>query len=236
MNAKIIEDPAYRDRLFVFRDRLHAGSLLSEKLRKYADKGKTILLALPAGGVPVGYAVAKKLGLTMDVMVVRKVQIPWNTEAGFGALTWNGETVLNEPLVEQLGLTNEEIEESISKTRRTIQERLRKFRGDKTMPDLKDKDVILVDDGLASGFTMLAAARSAKKGKPQKIIIAVPTGSMGAVKLLAPEVDEIVCFNIRNQPPFAVADAYKNWHDLTDEEVIRILERAEKLQSVPSPG
>jgi len=233
MTAKIIEDPAYRERMFVFRDRLHAGRLLSEKLRGYADKGKVILLALPAGGVPVGYAVAKKLGIPMDVMVIRKIQIPWNTEAGFGALTWDGETVLNESLVEQLGLTREEIEELISKTGRIIQERLSKFRGDKPMPDLKDKVVILVDDGLASGFTMLAAARFAKKGMPEKIIVAVPTGSTGAIKLLAPEVDEIVCLNIRSGTAFAVADAYKNWYDLTDEEVIRILERAEKLQAVP---
>jgi predicted phosphoribosyltransferase len=86
-----------------------------------------------------------------------------------------------------------------------------------------------VDDGLASGFTMLAAARSAKKRTAQKIIAAVPTGSIGAIKLLSPEVDEIVCLNIRTGPVFAVADAYKNWYDLTDEEVIKILERAEKL-------
>lgn len=104
MTAKIIEDPAYRDRVFVFRDRIHAGRLLSAKLRDYADKGKVILLALPAGGVPVGYAVAKKLGISMGVMVVRKIQIPWSTEAGFGAFTWDGETVLNGLLVEQLGL------------------------------------------------------------------------------------------------------------------------------------
>jgi putative phosphoribosyl transferase len=224
MAAKIIEDPAYRERVFVFRDRLHAGKLLSEKLREYADKGNVVLLALPAGGVPVGYAVAKELGIAMDVMVVRKVQIPWNTEAGFGAVTWDGETVLNEALVRQLGFTREVIEESISQTRRIIQERLRKFRKNKPMPDLKDKVVILVDDGLASGFTMLAAARSARKRALRKIIVAVPTASRGAIKLLAPEVDEIVCLNIRSGPVFAVADAYKNWYDLTDEEVIKILE------------
>jgi predicted phosphoribosyltransferase len=233
MTAKIIEDPTYRERIFVFRDRHHAGKLLAEKLREYADKGKVILLALPAGGVPVGYAVAKELGIPMDVMVVRKVQIPWSTEAGFGAVTWDGETVLNEPLVAQLGLTREVIGESISKTRRIIQERLRKFRRDKPMPDLKGKIVILVDDGLASGFTMLAAARSARKRTPEKIIAAVPTASIGAIKLLSSEVDEIVCLNIRTGPVFAVADAYKNWYDLTDEGVIKILERAEKLHAVP---
>lgn len=129
-------------------------------------------------------------------------------------------------------MTDEEIKESILKTKRVIQERLRKFTGDKPMPDLKDKVVILVDDGLASGFTMLAAARSAKK-KPEKIIVAVPTGSMGAIELLVPEVDEIVCLNVRSGSSFAVADAYKSWYDLTDEEVTRILKRAEKLQAIP---
>jgi len=228
MTAKIIEDPTYRERTFVFRDRQHAGKLLAEKLQEYANKGKVILLALPAGGVPVGHEVAKELGIPMDVMIVRKIQIPWNTEAGFGALTSDGETVLNEPLVAQLGLAREDVEESILKTRRTIQERLRKFRGNKPMPNLTGKIIILVDDGLASGFTMLAAARSARKSAPEKIVAAVPTGSIGAIKMLSSEVDEIVCLNIRTGPAFAVADAYKNWYDLTDEEVIKILERAEK--------
>ncbi|HMK95193.1 MAG TPA: phosphoribosyltransferase family protein [Candidatus Limnocylindrales bacterium] len=230
MTAKLIEDPTYRNRLFAFQDRVQAGRLLSEKLIRYAkNKEKVILLALPAGGIPVGFAVAKKLGVRLGVMVVRKIQIPWNTEAGFGAVAWDGEAVLNEPLVEQLGLTDEEIQESISKTKKTIQERLRKFAGNKPMPALKDKIVILIDDGLASGFTMLAAARSAKKGAPEKIVVAVPTSSAGAINLVEPEVDEIVCLNVRTAPSFAVADAYKNWYDLADEEVIGILEKAEKL-------
>ena len=225
MTAKIVEDPAFRERVFVFRDRVEAGKLLAEKLREYSGKGNVILLAVPAGGVPVGYAVAKELAVPMDLAVVRKVQIPWNTEAGFGAVAWDDEIVLNAPLVEQLGLTREEIEGSISKTRRIIQERLRKFRGDKPMPHLRDKVVLLVDDGLASGFTMLAAARSARKRTPEKIIVAVPTASMGAVELLAPEVDELVCLNMRSGLSFAVADAYESWYDLTDEEVIRILKK-----------
>jgi putative phosphoribosyl transferase len=228
MTAKITEDPTYRECTFVFQDRRHAGKLLAQKLRKYAIEDKVILLALPAGGVPVGIAVAKELGISLDVMVVRKVQIPWNTEAGFGAVTMDDETVLNEPLVAQLGLTREVVEESILKTRRIVQERLRKFRGNKPMPDLKGKIVILVDDGLASGFTMLAAARSAKKRAPEKVIVAVPTGSLGAIELLSSEVDEIMCLNMRTGPVFAVADAYRNWYDLTDEEVIRSLKALEK--------
>ncbi len=226
MTAKIIENPAYRERVSIFRDRFQAGRLLADKLREYASNKNVIVLALPAGGVPVGYAVAKELDVRMDVMIVRKIQIPWNTEAGFGAITWDGKIVLNEDLVEQLNLTREEIETSIFKTKKNIQERLRKFRGNKPMPHLTDKVVILVDDGLASGFTILAAARSVRESTPKRIIIAVPTASLGAINLLGPEVDEIVCLNIRSGPSFAVANAYENWYDLTDEDVLKILSGA----------
>jgi predicted phosphoribosyltransferase len=224
--ARIIEEPAYRERSCIFEDRFEAGRLLTEKLRKYAAKGNVVLLAVPAGGIPVGYVVAGELGIPMEVAVVRKVQIPWNTEAGFGALAWDGETVLNEHLIRNLGLTEKIVEESISKTRGIIQERLARFRGGKPLPDLKGKTVILTDDGLASGFTMLAAVRSVKKMKADGIVVAVPTASIGAIELLSAEVDEIVCLNVRSGPVFAVADAYKNWYDLTDEDVIEILEKA----------
>lgn len=225
--AKIVEEPAYRERTFIFQDRFHAGKLLAEKLRKYAGKGNIVLLAVPAGGVPVGYMVAKELDVMMDVVIVRKVQIPWNTEAGFGALTWDSETVLNDLLIRHLSLADKVIEESISKTRKIILERLRIFRGDKPFSDLGGKIVMLIDDGLASGFTMLAAARSVRKKEPEMIVIAVPTASAGAIQLLSAEVDEIVCLNIRSGPIFAVADAYQNWYDLTDEDVIETLKKLE---------
>ena len=230
MTAKIVEEPSYRERTFVFRDRFHAGKILAEKLREYGGNRKAIVLAVPAGGVPVGYVVARELAVPMDVVVVRKVQIPWNPEAGFGAVTWDGEIVLNEGLVSDLGLTGKMIEESILKTRRIIQDRIRRFRGDSPMPDLGGKTVMLVDDGLASGFTMLAAARSVRKREPEKVMIAVPTASLRAVQLLGSEADEIVCLNIRSGPIFAVADAYRNWYDLSDEEVVKILEEASKVQ------
>jgi predicted phosphoribosyltransferase len=168
MTAKIIEDITFRDRVFVFRDRFEAGKLLADKLRDYAGDKSVIILAVPAGGVPVGYSAAKELAVSMDVLVVRKIQIPWNTEAGFGAITWDGKIVLNDDLVTQLELTEDEIKTSILNTKENLQARLRKFRGDKPMPDLADKVVILVDDGLASGFTMLAAARSVREKKPKK--------------------------------------------------------------------
>jgi putative phosphoribosyl transferase len=227
MTAKVIDEPALREKVKVFQDRFQAGKLLAEKLRNYSGQENVLVLVVPAGGVPVGSVVAKELSVLMDVVIVRKAQIPWNTEAGFGAVTWNGETVLNELLVEQLGLTEEDIEESISKAKRSIEERLRKFRGNKPMLSVKDKIIILVDDGLASGFTMLAAVRSLRKSLPEKIVVAVPTGSFGAIDLLRSEVDEIVCLNIRSGS-FAVADAYVSWYDLADEEVLKIISEKKK--------
>jgi putative phosphoribosyl transferase len=228
MTAKIIDEPTLRERVKVFRDRFEAGKLLAEKLQKYNRQQDVLVLAIPAGGVPVGSAVSKELDVPLDVVIVRKAQIPWNPEAGFGAVTWDGETILNESLVEQLGLTRDEIEESISVAKRNIEVRLRKFRGDKPLPQLKNRVIILVDDGLASGFTMLSAAKSARKSQPKKIVVAIPTASSGAIALLKSEVDEIVCLNIRSGSSFAVADAYENWYDLSDEEVQKLLREKEK--------
>ena len=176
----------------------------------------------------MGYSMASELAVSMDVMVVRKIQIPWNTEAGFGALSWYGKVILNEDLIEHLDLTEEEIKKSILNTQKNLQARNHKFRGDKPMPELVDKVVILVDDGLASGFTMLAAARSVKVKTPKKIIVALPTGSLNAIELLVPEVDENICLNIRSGQSFSVAQVYENWYDLTDGEVQKIL--TEKLE------
>lgn len=223
MTAKITENPAYRDRVSVFRDRFEAGKLLAHELLKHACDKPMIILAVPAGGVPVAYTIAKTLAVPMDVIVVRKIQIPWSPEAGFGAITWDGKIVLNKGLMDQLNLTREEIETSISTTKGNIEERLRKFRGTKPLPNLMGKIVVIVDDGLASGFTMLAAARSVRENKPKKITVAIPTASLAAVELLASEVDEIICLNIRTGSSFAVAEAYENWYDLTDEEVLKLL-------------
>jgi len=228
MVSNVVEELAYRDREFVFKDRLHAGALLADKLRPLLAGRDVQLLAVPAGGVAVGYAVAQKLNMPLDIAIVRKIQIPWNTEAGFGAIAWDGRVLLNELLVAQLGLSTEAVEQCISQTREMVRQRMQKFRSNRPFPDLNGKTVILVDDGLASGFTMLAAAESIRNQHPEKIVIAVPTASAGAIELLAWSVDELVCPNIRGGPIFAVADAYENWYDLSDDEVLELLRRSEK--------
>jgi predicted phosphoribosyltransferase len=226
MSPNVIDEPTFRNKQFVFKDRLHAGQLLATKLSNHVNRLNVQLLAIPAGGVPVGYTIAKNLNLLFDVIIVRKMQIPWNTEAGFGAVSYDGTVLLNEPLVAQLGLTSEIIQWCISQTQQIIRERLEKFRGNKPFPDLKKKMIILVDDGLASGLTMLAAVRSVQKQTPDKIVVAVPTASTSAIELVAPSVDKLICLNIRSDPIFAVADAYQKWYDLSDEEVMEILRKS----------
>ena len=226
MKAKIIDEPSLRELIYVFDDRSQAGKLLSEKLKEYPHREDVLCLAIPAGGVPIGIEIAKRLSISLDIMIVRKIQIPWNTEAGFGALSYDGEVILNKPLMNSLALSEKAIEASISKTKKDIKERIRKFRENKPMPELKSHTVILVDDGLASGFTMLVAIKSVRKNHPKKIIVAIPTASLGALDLVSNAADEIVCLNIRSGPIFAVAEAYKNWFDLSEEEVIEILKNA----------
>jgi predicted phosphoribosyltransferase len=235
MPSKIRDDPELRDKKFVFEDRRHAGKLLSVRLDRYADRDDVQVLAIPAGGVPIGYEVAKVLTIPLDLIVIRKIQIPWNPEAGFGALSWDGTTVLNMPLVTRLGLSSETIDRSISLAQENVQHRLRTFRGGRPFPRLEDKTVLLVDDGLASGFTMLVAVKSVRRYNPERIVIAVPTASSSSVKLVAPNVDELVCLNIRSGAIFAVADAYKHWYDLTDKEVKELLESSPKNYQDSNP-
>ena len=181
------------------------------------------MLGIPSGGVPVAAEIAKELGLSLDVTIVRKIQLPDNTEVGFGAVGPDGAVSLNTNLISQLRLTKEEVERQIQITVDTIKRRNELFREGRPFPFLKDKVVIIADDGLASGYTMLSAVDFIKKHKPEKVVVAVPTAPKGAVDLILSQVDELVCLNVRSGFAFAVADAYESWYDLKDEEVISIL-------------
>ena len=191
-----------------------------EKIRK-----SIIVLAIPNGGVVVGYEVSKLLNIDFEVIVCRKVQIPWNPEAGYGSVAPDGSCFLNKKLVLALGLSDRIIKQNIQKTMNQIKSRIEKYRGKKPFPKLKDKIVILVDDGLASGFTMLASIEFVKKKKPKKIIVAVPTASGSAYQLVRPEIDKLIALDVRYAYPFAVADAYENWYDVSDEEVLKYLKK-----------
>lgn len=218
----LIEDRSLRDKVYVFKDRKEAGRLLAQRLLKYKDIDG-IVLGIPSGGAPVAAEIAKVLGLSLDVLIVRKIQLPDNPEAGFGAVGTDGEVSLNTNLISQLHLTKEEVERQIQITVDTIKRRNELFREGRQFPLLKDKVVIIVDDGLASGYTIFSAVGFIKRYKPEKVVVAVPTAPKGTVDLILPQVDELVCLNVRSGFTFAVADAYENWYDLKDEEVISIL-------------
>ena len=222
--GNLIEEISARDKKYVFKDRSDAGRFLSQKLLKYKGSD-SIILAIPSGGVPVAFEMMQALSLPMDLIIVRKIQIPGNPEAGFGAMNPDGEVILNESLLNQLGLTEEEIMTQIRKTEDIIKKRGHVFRGDKPFPSVENKNVVIVDDGLASGYTMLAAITFIKRRNPLKIIVAVPTASKKTADSMLPEVDELVCLNIRSGYPFAVANAYEYWYDLTDEEVLELLKK-----------
>ena len=206
----------------LFRDRADAGRRIAERLLEYEDEN-TLVLAIPRGGVPVGYEVAKRLDAQFDVIVPRKIPIPWNPEAGFGAVTVDGTMVLNDGMVRSLDLSEDEIEQAAEEVRQEIVRRTAIYRGDKPPPDVEDKSVILVDDGLASGYTMLAAIESLRKHEPSSVIVAVPVASQGAAKLVRPKADRLAALIVSESLPFAVANYYVEWRDLTDEEVMGYL-------------
>jgi len=222
--GKLAENISLRNKLSVFEDRNEAGRLLAEMLVMYKSS-QSIVLGIPSGGVPVASEIADALHLPIDFIIVRKIQIPYNPEAGFGAVGPDGEVILNERLLDQIGVTEGEINAQVRKTKEIIKKRNQLFRGERPFPILKNKNVIIVDDGLASGYTMLAAVKFIKRNMPNKIIVAVPTCSDQTADFILPKVYELVCLNVRSGFYFAVADAYKNWYDLTDEEVISIIRK-----------
>lgn len=221
--VEILEEPTFRNRIRVFDDRFHAGQLLSKKLFEYKDEEDVYLISIPAGGVPVAYIISKTLNIPLDIAITRKLHIPWNKEAGFGAISWNGIIFLNEPIIASLRLTKEDIERCVTEETFIIKNRLKKFKGDKPFPELEGKRVIVVDDGLASGFSMFTTVKSIKQKSVKEVVVAVPTAPVSAINFIKTQVDKIVCLNIRSRSFFAVADAYKVWYDLDDEEVIEIL-------------
>jgi predicted phosphoribosyltransferase len=209
----------------MFQDREDAGRQLAEALRDYKGQD-AIVLAVPRGGVPVGYQIALELGIPLDVVVTRKIPIPWNSEAGFGAVGPDGSVTLNETILPLLGLSSREIDRLAGQVFAEVQRRMRVYRGDRPWPCLEGKTALLVDDGLASGITMLAAAKSLRPHHPDRIVVASPVASASAFRLVRPGVDGLVCLYVHPEGlPFAVASFYHAWTDMTDGEVLDYLSR-----------
>lgn len=213
----------------LFRDREDAGCKLADLLLEYEGRD-VVVLAIPRGGVPVGYKIAERLHAQFDLIIPKKLPIPWNPEAGFGAITGDGTIVLNEAMVHNLCMTEDEIEQATADVRKEIGRRTEAYKDEMSPPELSGRNVILVDDGLASGYTMLAATESVRKHDPASVIVAVPVASSGASRVVSHYLDKLVAIIISERLPFAVADFYLQWRDVTDEDVRCYMNRAHTQQ------
>lgn len=223
------EDVRLRNHRAIFKDRFEAGRSLGEFMAaEYEGLERSLVLAIPSGGVPVGIELSRKLKLPFDCLTVRKIQIPGNTEAGFGALASGGQPLLNQDLVRQLGLKQDQIEAQIDSVRQELNIREQLFRGGRPLPDLSGMTVILTDDGLASGFTMLAAIETVQSRGARSVVVAVPTAPLSSVRRVEQAVEMLISLHIQERGPFAVANAYQRWYDLTRDEVIEILQSSRK--------
>jgi len=209
-----------------YRDRTHAGEVLAEELLQLELNALPLVLAVPNGGVAVAVPIARALGAELNVVIVRKLQVPYNPEAGFGALTSLGTLMLNEPLVARLGLTDKVIDSVKRKTERQIEARREIYERLVGHTEPLGRAVILVDDGLASGYTMMAAIDSVRGFHPDSVTVAVPTAHDNSARMVEAAVDRLVCPRIESGFVFAVANAYQNWYDVSDSEVIEVLHRA----------
>jgi predicted phosphoribosyltransferase len=209
----------------IFKDRRDAGRKLATRLPHYADRKDVVVLALPRGGVPVGYEVAKKLNAPLDVFLVRKLGVPGHEELAMGAIASGGVRVVNEDLVYYLGIPNEVIEAIAAVEQRELERRELAYRDDRPRPDVKNRVAILIDDGLATGSTMRAAAESLRQQEPRRIVVAVPVSSPETCEVFRSEVDEIVC-DVTPEYFQGVGLWYEDFSQTSDEEVRDLLKRA----------
>jgi predicted phosphoribosyltransferase len=208
-----------------YRDRTDAGRRLAARLREYADRPDVIVLALPRGGVPVGYEIARELHVPLDVFIVRKLGLPGHPEFAMGAIASGGVRVVDWDAVRRFGVTDEELAEVTAAEERELERRERQYRDGRPPPDVTGKTVILVDDGLATGATMAAAAAALKAQRPAKLVVAVPVASPETCEAFRRIVDEIVC-GATPEPFRAVGLWYEDFSQTTDEEVRELLARA----------
>jgi predicted phosphoribosyltransferase len=211
-----------------FRNRTEAGRVLAGKLAAYANRRDVIVLALPRGGVPVAYEVARALGAPLDVFVVRKLGLPGNEEYAMGAIATGGVRVLNEQVVNALGIPEQVIDTVAVREQQELARRERLYRGERPPPEVRGRSVILVDDGLATGATMQAAVEALRRLQPARIVVAVPTASPDTCEQLRAQADEVICATTP-EPFRAVGLWYEDFSQTTDDEVRELLARAEHV-------
>jgi predicted phosphoribosyltransferase len=210
-----------------FRDRQEAGCLLAEKLAAYAERPDVIVLALPRGGVPVGFEVARVLHAPLDVVIVRKLGVPGQEELAMGAIAMGGMQVLNVPVVHSFGISQKEIESAAAKERLELERRERAYRGGRAAPEIRGHIVILVDDGIATGTTMKVAIAALKQQRPSRIVVAVPVAPWSSCQEMKREVDDVVCL-LSPEDFMAIGAWYADFTQVPDQEVCDLLERADR--------
>lgn len=207
-----------------FDDRVQAGQLLAQALGDYAERRDVLILALPRGGVPVGFEIAEGIGAPLDVLMVRKLGTPGREELAMGAIASGGIRIVNPDVVAGLGIPDEVIEDVAAEEQQELERRSHAYRGERPFPDIEQHCVILVDDGLATGASMRAAVAALRAKTPDRIVVAVPVAPPSAVEQLRQEADEIVCLETP-EPFLGVGRWYRDFPQTTDQEVKELLRR-----------
>ncbi|HTB10038.1 MAG TPA: phosphoribosyltransferase [Bryobacteraceae bacterium] len=205
----------------IFQNRSHAGQLLAEELKRRKLPAETVVLALPRGGVPIGFAVAHALHAALDVMVVRKLGVPWQPELAIGAIA-GGHLALNQDLIQELGISQPQIQSIVEKETAELHRRETLYRSGRPALRLSGRTVVLVDDGLATGSTMMVAARFARSLGPARLIVCAPIGSQQACHRMKSQCDECICL-ARPDPFIAVGEWYEDFQQISDAEVSHLL-------------
>lgn len=213
-----------------YRNRTHAGQVLAESLAPWADK-RPLVIGIPRGGVVVANAVAEALGAELDAAIVRKVGAPAQPELAIGAVAPNGQVILDHPLIDRLRITEPELTDLIARERSEARRRLEAYRGSRPPLDVRDRVVIVVDDGLATGSTMAIALRVLRSQQPRTLIAAAPVGSRYAVELLQPVADQVVCPMVP-EDLMAVGAYYEDFGETSDGEVRAILAKTIQKETV----
>ncbi|MBF2050892.1 MAG: phosphoribosyltransferase [Leptolyngbya sp. IPPAS B-1204] len=218
-----------------FHDRAEAGKLLAAKLANYANRSGALVLALPRGGVPVGFEIAQTLNLPLDICLVRKLGVPGQEELAMGAIAPDGIMVLNNDVLRSMKISRQALLEVASREKQELDRRMQAYRGDRPIPQIRDRLIILVDDGIATSSTLRAAITALQKQHPQGIVVAAPVAPATVCEALKNLVQDVVCL-ATPEPLYSIGMWYKDFSQTTDEEVCRLLKQAAENQAECSLG